>query len=219
MRASINLIAEILEGERFPVEKLLLPAALSLPLLLLLLATAWEALNGQALARQLQQLTVQRDALTQEVVRLSQEVASFQQQETTEREQAEKKQIAAQGLLKDRILWSEVFREVSFVVPPGVWLTSIETSEPGLSAGSGGPSGTLSVQVGPGPKPLQPMEGKQVKFIGFGKSNAAVTVLLAALERSEHFMDIALVYAQRGAEQDSPQVDFEVTANLRTARF
>ncbi len=210
MKVSINLIAEILEAERFPMEKFLLPASLFLPLLILLLASAWEFLNARALDQQLSQLTVQRDALTKEMIRLTQEITSYERQEATERQEAEKKLMAVKGLLKDRVLWSEVFREVSFVVPPGVWLTSIETVEPSSSVGGGGPAGS---------RPTQTLEGKQVKFIGFAKSNSAMTQFIAALERSEHFTEIALVYAQRGTEPDSQQVNFEIGANLRTARL
>lgn len=210
MKTSINLVAEILERERFPVEKLLLPGSLFLPLVILLLASAWEALNARALSQQLSQLTVQRDALTNEVIRLTQEITSFERQETIERQEAEKKLTAVKGLLKDRVLWSEVFREVSFVVPPGVWLTSIETVEPGSPIGDGGSSGA---------RPAQTLEGKQVKFIGFAKSNAAMTQFISALERSEHFMEIALIYAQRSDEPGSQQVNFEIAANLRIARL
>lgn len=217
MKTSINLVAEILEAERFPAERLLLPASLFLSLIILLLASAWEFLNARALNQQLSQLTVQRDTLTQQVIRLTQEITSFERQETTDRQEAEKKLTAVKGLLKDRVLWSEVFREVSFVSPLGVWLTSIETVEPSPSVGGGGPSGLPAGQAGSRPTPIA--EGKQIKFVGFAKSNAAVTQFIAALERSEHFTEIALVYAQRGTESDSQQVNFEITGNLRTARL
>jgi len=217
MKTSINLISEILAAERFPMEKLLLPGSLFLPLVILLLASAWEFLNARALSQQLSQLTVQRDALTNEFSRLTSEIMSFQQQETVERQGSEKKLATVKGLLKDRVLWSEVFREVSFVVPPGVWLTSIETVEPGSSVAGGGSSGVPAGQAGSRPTPIA--EGKQVKFIGFAKSDAAMTQFIAALERSEHFMEIALVYSQRGTEPDSQQVNFEITGNLRTARL
>jgi Tfp pilus assembly protein PilN len=210
MRNSINLIAEILEGERFPTEKLILPAALFLPLLSLLLASAWEAVSARALGHQLQQIASQRDALTKEVTRLTGEITNFQHQQTTERQEAERKLTAVKGLLKDRILWSEVFREVSFIVPPGVWLTSIEAAEPGSVVAGGASSGA---------RLLQATEGKQVKFSGFAKSNAAVTQFIAALERSEHFTEISLVYSQRNPEPGSQQVNFEIAANLRTARL
>jgi Tfp pilus assembly protein PilN len=210
MKTSVNLIAEILERDRFPTENLYLPAALFLPLLVLLMASAWQALNARTMDRQFKQLTVQRDALTTEVNRLTQEIMSSQGQETTEQQEAGKKLTTVKNLLKGRVLWSDVLREVSFVVPPGVWLTSIETVEPDSSVGGGAPSGS---------RPTQALGGKQVKFIGFAKSDAAMTQFIAALERSEHFTEIALIYSQRGTEPNSQQVNFEIAANLRTARL
>jgi Tfp pilus assembly protein PilN len=207
MRSTINLISEIREEQRFPIDKLLLPAALFLPLLILLMASAWQVLNARALHQRLKQITERRDVLTTELVQLTQEITSFQSGEAGGQMDGQKKAEAVKGLLKGRVLWSDVFREVSFVVPPGVWLTSIATLEPGASDGSGKP---------PEQQSPQGMENKHVRFIGFAKSNSAMTQFIAALERSEHFTEVALVYAQRGAEPDVQQVSFEIATNLRT---
>ncbi|HXC61449.1 MAG TPA: hypothetical protein VNV63_02125, partial [Nitrospiria bacterium] len=98
MKTSINLIAEILERERFPTEKLLLPAASFLLLLAILMASAWEILNARTMDRQFKQLVVQRDALTTEVTRLTRDIMNFQGQETTEQQEAGKKLTTVKSL-------------------------------------------------------------------------------------------------------------------------
>jgi Tfp pilus assembly protein PilN len=209
MKSTINLISEILEEQRFPMEKLLLPAVLLLPLMILLMASVWQVLSARAMSEQVKRVTERRDALTAEIVRLTQEIMSLQSGDAQQQDD-QKKAMTVKALLKGRVLWSDVFREVSFVVPPGVWLRSIETFEPGSPVVGGKPSGAQQTQT---------VESKQVKFIGFAKSNLAMTQFIAALERSEHFTEILLVYAQRGTEPDSQQVSFEIGANLRTMQL
>jgi len=210
MKSTINLIAEVLEGEQFPVEKVLLPAALFLPMLLLLLASVWQVVMVSTLGRQLQQLIQKRDVLTQEANHLTEEITGFQHQETAEQQGEEKKLMAVKGLLKDRILWSEVFREASLILPPNVWLTSIDATEPVPAVSGGSPSGA---------RPSQATEGKQIKFTGFAKSYAAVTQFISALERSDKFTEVALVYSQKNDASDSEQASFEIACNLRAGRL
>jgi len=217
MKSTINLIAEVLEGEQFPVEKVLLPTALFLPMLFVLLASLWQVVTAKTLGLQLQQIMQKRDVLTQEVTHLTEEITNFQHQETAERQSEDKKLTAVKGLLKDRILWSEVFRDMSLIAPQGVWLTSVDAVEPASAVSGGGSSGLPAGQAGA--QPPQTTEGKQVKFTGFANSNAAVTQFISALERSERFTEVALVYSQKNGAPDSQKTSFEIACNLRSVQL
>jgi Tfp pilus assembly protein PilN len=99
-------------------------------------------------------------------------------------------------LLKNRIPWSDVVREVSFIVPDGVWLTHMESLD-------AKPVGLLSTAA-----------GKAVRFVGLAHSQADVNRFISSLERSPRYGAVSLVYAQKGAGEGVQGVSFELTAGL-----
>ncbi len=198
MKSHINLASrEILFEEKpFPFKQAAIPMAVSAAVILLILASLGNAWRLSMLKNEVKGLTIQRDKTLQEQARLNGEIGGLTQQTETSRESVAQQREAMRDLLKNRIPWSDVVREVSFMVPEGVWLTQMESfdSKPdGLF-----PSAT----------------GKTVRFIGVSHSQAAVNQFISALERSPRYGSVSLTYAQKSGDVSVQGVSFELTAVL-----
>lgn len=106
-----------------------------------------------------------------------------------------------EGLLHSRILWSEVLRQISLLVPRGVTLTRLEATE-------GGPPGLLSNP-----------DARGLRFVGSARSHDQITFFIAALEQSRRFSDVSLVYAEKSPDLSPPGVGFELVGHLDEDRF
>lgn len=196
-KTHINLLTADLGGRAaFPFKKLALPLALALPLLVVAMLTAVEFVKSRSAQSRAQQLTQKQDALRQELAGLLGEVEAVRKEQEA-RIQAEDQRLAAvKDLTKGRVAWSEVLREVSFLVPEGVYLSGL--------------------QSGVAPVSLLGAVEKEVRFHGVAPSHGSVTRFIAALETSQHFTQISLNYAQQGDSSD--QIDFEIVGRLRSEK-
>lgn len=88
--------------------------------------------------------------------------------------------------------WSSIISEISVVVPEDVWLSSIESS--GIRRGEKEDKGI-----------------KQMNIKGFSATQLGVANLISALEASQYFYDVEIVFAQKG-EKD---IAFELKTRLR----
>ena len=199
MKSHINLAArEILFEEKpFSFKEVVVPAALGLAVVLLVLVSLGYAWRVSVLKKEVRGLAIQRDKTQQELARLNGEIGSLARQTETGQMTAAQQLAAMRDLLKTRIPWSDVVREVSFIVPEGVWLTRLES----LDSKSGGllPSATE----------------KSVRFIGVAHSQVAVNRFISSLERSPRYGSVSLVYSQKAGGEGVQGVSFELTAALR----
>lgn len=199
MKSHINLAArEILFEEKpFSFKEVVVPAALGSAVVLLVLISLGYAWRVSVLKKEVRGLAIQRDKTQQETARLNGEIGSMSKQTETSRETAAQQLEAMRDLLKSRIPWSDVVREVSFIVPEGVWLTRMES----LDSKSDGlfPSAT----------------GKTIHFVGVAQSQAAVNYFISSLERSPRYGSVSLIYSQKGGGEGVQGVSFELTAALR----
>jgi Tfp pilus assembly protein PilN len=198
MKSHINLVSrEILFEEKpFPFKQVAVPMALSAAVILLILASLGYAWRVRVLNKEVRGLAIQRDKTQQELARLNGEIGGLTQQTQTNQASAAQQREAMRDLLKNRIPWSDVVREVSFMVPEGVWLTQMESFD-------SKPAGLFP-----------PATGKTVRFIGVAQSQAAVNHFISALERSPRYGSVSLVYTQKGGGEGVQGVSFELIAAL-----
>ena len=115
-----------------------------------------------ALAKEVAAMLRQRDQLRQQL-------ASLTTSSTSEKGVVDP---AFESILKERVLWSHVLREVSLVAPEGVWMTRLETD---------------------------PTQG--VRFEGFAMSYQKVTELISVLEGSRVFQDVLLDFSRENQNE------------------
>jgi Tfp pilus assembly protein PilN len=203
MRQHVNLIAKefLFEEQVIPWRPLAMPLILLLGIGITVGWYLWDLRSVRVSEEEIQQLTHQRQRLQQEISAMTGEIQALTQSQGTPLPTLDQQLAAVQGLLKTRILWSSVLREVSLVVPDGIYLTRLETTEP---AAGGKTPGSL---LGRG--------GKAIRFVGFARSHERVTSFMSALEESPRFTDVGLIYAQKGAAEDAAQVGFELVGYLQ----
>ncbi|HTN44363.1 MAG TPA: PilN domain-containing protein [Nitrospiria bacterium] len=198
MKSHINLIAaEILLGEKpFSFKQKAGPMGVAAGVFFLGVFSLGLLWKESLLKKDVRDLTVQRDKTQLELTRLNEEVGGLAKETQAGQEITAQQLAAMKDLLKNRILWSNVLRETSYLVPEGVWLTRMESTDPK----SGG---------------LMPVSATEngLRFVGVAQSQAAINRFISALERSPHYGYVALVYAEKGSA-GAQGMNFELTANL-----
>ena len=207
MRQHVNLIAKELffEEQAIPWRPLVIPLALILGAGVMIGWYLLDLRKARDLEEGLRQVTVQRQRLQQEISAFTNDIQTLSQSQGTPPPMLDQQLAAVQGLLKTRILWSSVLRELSLVVPDGIYLTRLETTDSSALSGPGGKA----------PGPLLGHGGIAIRFVGFARSHERVTSFISVLEQSAHFTDVGLVYAQKGAEGNVHQVGFELVGYLQ----
>ncbi|MEW6408534.1 MAG: PilN domain-containing protein [Nitrospirota bacterium] len=138
--------------------------------------------------RDIKRITQQKLSISSEVERLKKEIANKEQRQ---KEEAEAMKML-KGLLQDKVLWSEMMREISFVIPEGVWLTKIDTT----------PVGT----------------DRLVRFSGRAtKSHLVMRFFSMMEERSHYIKNVKLISLRKTeAEKDGEEeVVFEMEGTLK----
>ena len=199
MKSHINLIApEILFGEKpFSFKQRAVPMGVAGGVVLLTVLSLGYGWKVSVLKKEVRDLTVQRDKTQQELARLNGEVGRLTKETQAGQEVSAQQLAAMKDLLKNRVLWSDIVREVSFLVPDGVWLTRVEAAD--SKSGALLPSSTES----------------GLRFVGVAQSQSAVNRFISALERSPSYGYVSLVYAQKGNGEGVQGMSFELTASLR----
>src|SRR5574337_1069310 len=93
-----------------------------------------------------------------------------------------------QSLLEERVLWSEVFRQFSQIVPKGLWFDSLE----GNTAGKA-----------------------EIKIKGNAFNYLSIAEFMLAMEKSGYFNNPQLFYAQKSAVQGQEVVGFEIVSGIK----
>lgn len=173
-RQRINLVTQELRetGKQLSVPRLIRTAGglLLLSLLVGLPAlTLWEV---RLLRSGTEELVQRRDSIAAQLNQLNMSLAQSGESRPVQiseqrREASEDQQQQGEGILSDRILWSELLEEVSRLIPENAWLTRLENF------------------------------GMEVRLSGLARSRQDVSRFLSALSRSKLFWETKLLFVQR----------------------
>jgi Tfp pilus assembly protein PilN len=92
------------------------------------------------------------------------------------------------SLLDERVLWSEVFKQFSQIVPKGLWFDGLE----------GNTTGKVEIRI----------KGGAFTYL-------AVAEFMSAMDRSGYFANPHLSYAQKAVIQGQEVVGFEIVSGIR----
>lgn len=202
MKQSVNLLSrDVLLGE--PEVAFRVPWIPILAVALLAGLALWYGTERAHLKRseaRLHELQVQKQALDREAASLNGQIQALQGDRPGGIPILQQQLKVIDEQLKKRVHWSEVFRQISLLTPEGVYFTRLETVQ--SAAPAGGRADKKAV-------------GDRVRFVGFAQSNVPVTAMIGALEQSEDFEDVSLVYLQRASGTGYSRMAFELTARLR----
>jgi hypothetical protein len=93
-----------------------------------------------------------------------------------------------QSILSQRVLWSEVFKQFSLIVPRGMWFDSLEGSSVGKA---------------------------EIKIRGGAFNYPTVSSFLLAMEKSPYFEKPQLVFAQKAVVQGRETIGFEIVCGIK----
>jgi len=93
-----------------------------------------------------------------------------------------------QSLLDERVLWSEVFKQFSQIVPRGLWFDGLE--------------GNTTGKV-------------EIKIKGGAFTYGAVAEFMSAMDRSGYFANPHLSYAQKSVVQGQEIVGFQIVSGIK----
>ena len=197
MRQHINLMAKgiLSQEETFSIKPMAIPLLMVVGVVGVIGGTLLELRTSQVLEKELQSLTVNHQQLQNDIAILNNEISA---QEGTKQDQLpviQQRLKQVEALLHSRVLWSEVLRQISLLVPKGIYLTKFETTE-----------GRIPGQV-------SNPDAKGLRFVGSARSHDQIAFFIAALEQSRRFTDVFLVYAERNSDLSRPGVGFELVGH------
>ncbi len=132
-------------------------------------------------------LMPQKQALEQQVSAIRAELGLTTAATGTNPEQA----ALIQSLLKERVLWSEVFQQFSHIIPRGVWFDSLEGSSIGQA---------------------------EIKIRGGAFNYRLISDFMLAMERSGYFVKPELLFAQKSTIQGRDVVGFEIHCGVKKSQ-
>jgi len=92
------------------------------------------------------------------------------------------------SLLQERVLWSEVFKQFSFIVPKGLWFDNLEGNTDGRA---------------------------EIKIKGGAFNYLSVAEFMLSMEKSAFFEKPQLVYAQKAVVQGQDVIGFEILCIIK----
>lgn len=158
-------------------------------LLALVFVLVWLGLFGRqvwqyrALQNRLNSLNAQKQELQQQADALRKELAVVSPSGMTRDKAA-----LIQDVLKERVLWSEVFKQLSLIVPNGLWFDFLE----GISEGKA-----------------------EIKIKGGAFSYLSIADFMLSMEKSGYLEDPQLSYAQKTVVQGQDVVGFEIICGMK----
>jgi Tfp pilus assembly protein PilN len=161
-------------------------------LLTLLFFLVWLVLfGGQAwryhlLQKRLAALNTQKQALQQQADGLRKELAIVSPTGMTRDKAA-----LIHDILKERVLWSKVFKQLSLIVPNGLWFDYLE----GVSD-----------------------DKAEIRIKGGSFSYLSIADFMRSMEKSGYFLDPQLSYAQKAVVQGQDVVGFEIICGMKKSQ-
>jgi Tfp pilus assembly protein PilN len=212
MKQHINLLTADLFYEPGVIPAKVQIQYLSIPLLVLVFVGlyGWKVTQASALNNEIATLLANKAQLSQEMDAISAQITAAMEQERRALEAQLAKSKRMQELEAKRVLWSQVFREISLLVPEGVTLAAV-SNEPGEAA----PQPANPPAAAPQAAPESSTVHRTLHIKGVAVSHEAVTLFLSALERSALFIHPHLSHAQRSGSAEKPSVAFEIIGTLR----
>ena len=136
------------------------------------------------LKRRLAPLVAQRQALQQQADAMRKELGITSPGATSPERAA-----LIQSLLEERVLWSEVFKQFSQIVPKGLWFDSLEGNTAGTKA--------------------------EIRIKGGAYSYSSIAEFMFSMEKSGYFYNPQLSYAQKSTVQGQEVVGFEIRSGIQ----
>jgi Tfp pilus assembly protein PilN len=186
VKKTINLLDELLRESRPRHGKWTLAAAVGVGILMPFLVWGVQVRAAARLDPQIMQLKSARDRLAHEVSQLRE---GFQEDD------AQRVRLMTERIQTTGARWSEILRELSLVVPDGVWLAQFEEKVR-----------------------QETSEDIPVRIQGVAGSQGGVAEFLASLETARHFSQPQLVYSQR-ENGSTNRVGFEIHCVIARASF
>ena len=158
-------------------------------LLALLFVLVWLGLFGQqvwqyrSLQNRLHALNEQKQLLQQQSDVLRKELAVVSPTGMTRDKAA-----LIQDILKERVLWSQVFKQLSIIVPKGLWFDYLE----GISD-----------------------DKAEIKIRGGAFNYLSIADFMLSMEKPGYFLDPQLSYAQKAVVQGQDVVGFEIICGMK----
>jgi Tfp pilus assembly protein PilN len=177
----INLLPSREKGSALTTSKGLLVALLFAIVWLGLFG--WQAKQQWQLKHRLAPLEAQRQALQQQADAMRKELGITSPSATSPEKAA-----LIQTLLEERVLWSEVFKQFSLLVPKGLWFDSLEGNSAGNKA--------------------------ELKIKGGAYAYRTIAAFMFSMEKSGYFNNPQLSYAQKSVIQGQEVVGFEITSGI-----
>lgn len=143
----------------------------------------WQMKRHWEVDRRLTTLQGQRQALQQQASAVLKELGI-----TATAGSSPERAALIQSLLDDRVLWSEVFKQFSQIVPRGLWFDGLE--------------GTTTGKV-------------EIKIKGGAFTYGAVAEFMSAMDRSGYFANPHLSYAQKSVVQGQEIVGFQIVSGIK----
>ena len=148
-------------------------------------AFGWQAWQQWTLQQRLAPLTEKRQALQRELEAAQKELGL-----SVTAGMGQEKAALVNRILGDRVLWSEVFKQFSRLVPKGLWFDSLE----GGSA-----------------------DRAEIRIRGGAFTYVSVSEFMLSLEKSGYFEKPQLMFAQKTVVQRQEVVGYEIVCGIRKA--
>jgi Tfp pilus assembly protein PilN len=145
----------------------------------------WQVRQYRVLQRRYATLSSQKQALLSQADALRIELAKVSPSGMTRDKAA-----LIQDILQERVLWSEVFRQLSRIVPTGLWFDYLE----GIADGKA-----------------------EIKIKGGAFNYISIADFMVSMEKSGYFVHPQLSYAQKTVVQGQDMVGFEIICGMKKA--
>lgn len=146
-------------------------------------AFGWQAKRAWDVKRQIKALDWKKQELLQQLT------ATYKELGITAPADLGKQQSAiVYSLLGERVLWSEVFKQFSRIVPKGLWFDNLE----GRSA-----------------------DRAEIKIKGGAFNYLSVAEFMLGMEKSNYFERPQLLYAQKSVVQGQDVIGFEIICGIK----
>jgi Tfp pilus assembly protein PilN len=160
--------------------------AILLFILMWLVLFGGQAWRYHSLQKRLAALNTQKQTLQQQADGLRKELAVVSPTGMTRDKAA-----LIHDILKERVLWSQVFKQLSLIVPNGLWFDYLE----GVSD-----------------------DKAEIRIKGGSFSYLSIADFMRSMEKSGYFLEPQLSYAQKAVVQGQDVVGFEIICGMKKAQ-